>query len=187
LDSGTEAAEEAEVAAPLLVELAARGLQGTKLRSAGVSERLVTRLLASLPPVTGAAAEAAWLLRTAASVIGRRAHSEQSEWEPSDDEPSDEEPLSDDEEEEEEEPDSGDARSCCVNAALCLPRCQSCGRPAIEGRLPPRPRLDGRAATAVSAAAADCVSSSSGRCAKRSAMRRSGRRSWAGAEGFAAI
>ena len=29
LDSGTEAAEEAEVPAPLLVELAARGLQGT--------------------------------------------------------------------------------------------------------------------------------------------------------------
>jgi len=45
LDSGTEAAEEAEVTAPLLVELAAHGLQGTKLRSAGVDERLTMRLL----------------------------------------------------------------------------------------------------------------------------------------------
>ena len=59
LDSGTEAAEEVEVGVLLLVEAAERGLQGTKLRSAGVDERLITRLLVSLLPVTGAAAEVA--------------------------------------------------------------------------------------------------------------------------------
>ena len=61
------------------------------------------------------------------------------------------------------------------------PAARAAAAPRTKGVVP-----RGRAAPADSAAAADCVSSSSGRCAKRSAMRRLGGRSWAGAERLAA-